>query len=88
MLLIANWPASRRLHWDVLTQARAIENQCWFVAVNRTGTADRLTYDGGSCAFDPWGVAAPEIARHPVVVEVDVARVAAVRERYPFLRDR
>ena len=88
MVLIANWPASRRLHWDVLARARAIENQCWFVAVNRTGAADRLVYDGGSAAYDPWGEPAPGVGRDPLVVEVDAGRVAAIRERYPFLRDR
>ena len=55
MIVIANWPAPRRAHWDALTRARAIENQCYVVAVNRVGTGGGLSYDGGSVAYDPWG---------------------------------
>ena len=90
-VVIANWPARRRAHWDVLTRARAIENQCYVVAVNRTGVADEVDYDGGSVAFDPWGepvgIGAAEGTGSPRVVDVDPARVRRVRERYPFLRE-
>ena len=90
-LLVANWPASRRTHWDVLVRARAIENQCYMIAVNRVGTADNLEYDGGSAAYGPWGDPATVVAGGtgdiPRIVEVDPALVADVRKRYPFLRD-
>lgn len=90
-LLVANWPASRRTHWDVLVRARAIENQCYMIAVNRVGTADNLDYDGGSAAYGPWGDPATVVAGGsggvPQIVEVDPALVADVRKRYPFLRD-
>jgi omega-amidase len=89
MIVIANWPAARRAHWDALLRARAIENQCAVIGVNRTGIANGLTYDGGSVAFDAWGdridPAAPSGVR---IVTFDAAKVAAVRERFPFLRDR
>src|SRR5258708_30068912 len=55
MIVIANWPRSRQHHWDVLLRARAIENQCYVIGVNRTGVANGLAYSGGSAAFDPWG---------------------------------
>jgi omega-amidase len=87
MIVIANWPAARRSHWDTLIRARAIENQCYVVAVNRVGTAGGLCYDGGSAAFDPWGE--PVAAERGGVryADVDPARVRAVREEYPFLND-
>ena len=89
MIVIANWPASRRSHWDALLRARAIENQCMVVGVNRTGIAGGLTYDGGSAAFDAWGdridPATPVGLR---IVTIDPGKTAAVRERFPFLRDR
>ena len=89
MIVIANWPASRRAHWDALLRARAIENQCAMIGVNRTGIAGGLTYDGGSAAFDAWGdridPATPGGVR---IVTVDAGKVATVRERFPFLRDR
>ncbi len=55
LVIIANWPSTRQKHWDILTQARAIENQCYVIAVNRTGAADGLTYTGGSVILDPRG---------------------------------
>jgi omega-amidase len=91
MVVIANWPAKRRAHWDALIRARAIENQCYVVAVNRTGTGGGLTYDGGSAAFDPWGEpmlpAGVAAGSDVACVDVDPARVRAVRDEYPFLRD-
>ena len=89
ILLIANWPERRRLHWDVLTRARAIENQCYVVAVNRTGVGDGVEYDGGSVAYDPWGepLGIGGGVNAPRVVDIDPARVKLVRARYPFLRE-
>jgi predicted amidohydrolase len=87
MLIIANWPASRRAHWDALIRARAVENQCYVVAVNRLGQGGGVDYDGGSAAFDPWGVPLVTTGEAVAAVDVDPARVRAVREEYPFLRD-
>ena len=85
-LLVANWPATRRAHWDVLTRARAIENQAFMVAVNRTGEGGGLTYDGGSVAYDPWGERLPS-SGDPAIVSIDPARVSEIRARFPFLED-
>jgi omega-amidase len=87
IVVIANWPAVRRTHWDTLIRARAIENQCYVVAVNRTGEGGGLSYDGGSAAFDPWGDPMITSSSDLRCVELDPRRVRAVREQYPFLRD-
>lgn len=89
IVLLANWPASRRPHWDVLTRARAIENQCYFAAVNRTGEGGGLTYDGGSAAYDPWGERVDETEPGGVrFATIDPARVTEIRRGYPFVEDR
>jgi omega-amidase len=87
IVIIANWPARRRAHWDALVRARAIENQCYVVAVNRRGEGGGIAYDGRSAAFDAWGERLVPSAGPVAMVDVDPARVRAVREEYPFLRD-
>ena len=84
LLLIASWPEARRPHWDALTRARAIENQCYFVAVNRTGEGGGIAYDGGSVAYDPWG---ERLGGGGDIVTIDPQRVSEVRSRYPFVED-
>jgi predicted amidohydrolase len=89
-VLVANWPEPRRLHWQVLLQARAIENQAYVVGVNRVGEGGKLAYSGDSRIFDPWGLelAAGGAAEEVLSAEVDPSEVERIRARYPFLRDR
>jgi predicted amidohydrolase len=89
LVVIANWPAVRRSHWDALLPARAIENLAYVAGVNRTGQGGDIQYDGGSAAYDPWGEpAAVRLAvASPSVVDVSTARVASIRQKYPFLED-
>jgi predicted amidohydrolase len=90
IFVIANWPAGRRPHWDALLPARAIENQCYVIGVNRTGVAGGLTYDGGSAAYDPWGERLAPVAHSadaPGYVVVSAERVEEIRTRFPFIRD-
>ena len=55
-LFIANWPEKRYLHWKALLVARAIENQCYVIGVNRVGKdGNGLAYNGGSSIIDPFG---------------------------------
>ena len=89
MVVIASWPSSRQQHWDVLVHARAIENQCYVVAVNRTGEGGGLQYSGGSAAYGPFGEPLDgDMASGVRIVDVDAARVQEIRSRYPFLADR
>jgi omega-amidase len=90
MIVVANWPSARRAHWEALARARAIENQCYFIGVNRTGEGGGLTFDGGSVAFTPWGdlLAGPLGPDAAVsIVELRTADVANVRRKFPFLQD-
>lgn len=89
IVVIANWPAARRAHWDALLPARAIENLAYVAGINRTGMADGIQYDGGSAAYDPWGLPATQHGgvESPSIVDVSSARVASIRAEYPFLDD-
>jgi len=99
IVLIANWPAARRPHWDVLVRARAIENQCYVVAVNRVGEGGGIGYDGGSVAYDPWGEIVASSASNPgvrasrgspakpAIARIDPGVVGRMRARYPFVPD-
>lgn len=62
MIFVANWPAKRNLHWQLLTRARAIENQSYVVAVNRTGfDANQIEHIGNSAVIEPDGTYALEV---------------------------
>ena len=90
-LVPANWPSARRLHWQVLLQARAIENQAYVVGCNRVGTAgDGTAHTGDSRIVDPMGevLASAAGTETLVIADVDAAEVAATRDRLRFLPDR
>lgn len=85
-VVIANWPSARQRHWEVLTQARAIENQCYVVAVNRIGEGDGIEYNGGSVIFDAWGERCDTPARNSTlrIGELSRSAVAHVRNSFPL----
>lgn len=90
LLYVANWPEARSLAWRTLLQARAIENQCFTVGVNRVGTdAKGNNYSGDSSVFGPLGEAmwqhAHTEAVHTITLEKET--LSAVREKLPFLKD-
>ncbi|MGI8936748.1 MAG: nitrilase-related carbon-nitrogen hydrolase [Iamia sp.] len=89
-LFPANWPESRRTHWEVLLRARAIENQAYVVGVNRVGEGGGLAYSGDSRIVDPSGelLATAAMGETILLADVSAARVAEVRDRFRFLPDR
>lgn len=90
LLYIANWP-SRRIHaWKTLLQARAIENQCYVVAVNRTGIdGNGLEYSGESCVINPLGEVMYSKADDEDIftITLDKNELIDVRNRFQFLKD-
>ncbi len=56
ILYVANWPEARRHAWSHLLIARAIENQCYVVGVNRVGMDGKgIHYTGDSAIISPKG---------------------------------
>jgi len=89
LINIANWPITRIHHWRALLRARAIENQAFVVAVNRTGNDPHLQYNGCSSVFSPMGdelcCIEDEVKIH--LTEIDLGTVSEVRKKFPFLED-
>lgn len=91
VLYIASWPAARRYVWQSLLVARAIENQCYAVGVNRVGTdGEGLCYSGNSVVVDPKGeVSAPfadgEAGAASLVLSM--SSLLSFREKFPVLLD-
>jgi predicted amidohydrolase len=87
LLFVANWPSPRVAAWDALLRARAIENQCWVVAVNRVGEdGNGVSYPGHSAIYDPMGDAAiaPWAGEGCRGADLSLEQVRAVRKRFPF----
>lgn len=91
LLVIASWPAARRTHWQTLLQARAIENQCYTIGVNRVGTdGNGLDYAGDTMVVGPFGEVEYHAAHHAAVATHTLLldEVRAVRRKIPYLGDR
>ena len=90
MIVPANWPTSRQPHWETLLKARAIENQCVVIGVNRTGTnVNGLQFPGASRIYGPFGEEIPSrsIGEELLIAEIDMTEVARIRQQFPFLQD-
>lgn len=92
-LLPSAFPHPRLEHWRILVRARAIENQCFMIAVNQSGAEGgnpRIQYFGHSMAVDPWGEVLFEAGEEEGLFFVDVnpGEVDRVRRKMGALRDR
>ncbi len=86
----AEWPAARIDHWRVLLQARAIENQCFIVAVNRVGADPKNEFGGHSMVIAPWGEVRMDMGQEKGIgyADIDLSEVDEVRKRIPVFDDR
>ncbi len=90
ILLVASWPDVRRFAWDTLARARAIENACYFAAVNRVGTDPACSYNGGTAFIGPFGetlAAVPDGQEGFACAELDLEHLAAYHAKFPVLDD-
>lgn len=89
-IYVANWPASRIDVWQTLLKARALENQCFVIGVNRIGTDPACRYCGGSMVIDAYGktiAACPDNEESLAETTLDMERLASFRQKFPVLRD-
>lgn len=90
LVYVANWPERRRQAWMTLLQARAIENQCYVIGVNRVGNdGNQIYHSGDSMVVDPLGevlfTERDKEVTHTLVL--DTERLQQVRNTLPFLKD-
>jgi predicted amidohydrolase len=90
LIYVANWP-ERRVHaWQTLLQARAIENQCYVVGVNRTGEdGNKILYNGESMIIDPLGeiLYSKKDEEDIHTITLSKEHLDSVREKFPFWKD-
>lgn len=86
----AEWPKQRIDHWRLLLQARAIENQCFIVAVNRVGNDPNNEFNGHSMIIGPWGdiLLSNQTEEGLYYLELDLTEVERVRQTIPIFQDR
>lgn len=89
LLVIASWPEARDSHWRALLPARAIENQCYLVGVNRVGADPNVTYAGHSEILDPKGVPLATCSSQAelLVANIEHEPLLAYRDKFPALQD-
>lgn len=92
LIYVANWPKARIEAWDTLLKARAIENMCYCVGVNRVGLdGNNFEYTGHSALYDGLGKRLsniPESKEYTSTHQLDKSHLRMIREKLKFLADR
>ncbi|MBM6618104.1 carbon-nitrogen family hydrolase [Bacillus suaedaesalsae] len=90
LFVVAEWPLPRLSHWRSLLISRAIENQCYVVACNRSGQDPENVFAGHSMIIDPWGEVLVEAGEGESIIqaELDIEKVRTVRKHIPIFDDR
>lgn len=90
LIYVANWP-ERRVHaWKTLLTARAIENQCYVIGVNRTGNdGNNIYHSGNSMVIDAMGDVLYEKEHDEDIFTITLSKekLEEIRHKLPFLKD-
>lgn len=90
LIYVANWPERRNTAWKSLLKARAIENQCYVIGVNRVGKdGNEIYHSGDSMVIGPLGeeLYHKEKDEDLYTITLNKEELEQVRGRFPFLRD-
>lgn len=90
ILYVASWPTPRVSAWSALLVARAIENQCFVVGVNRVGKDLSCEYCGGSVVLDPYGkplAVCEDGVECEATAVIDMQALDDFRKKFPVLDD-
>jgi len=87
LIYVANWPKARREVWKTLLKARAIENQCYVIGVNRVGNDGMgIEYSGDSVVIDPKGSTIsqlPENNEATGTASISLSELQVFRSKFP-----
>jgi predicted amidohydrolase len=90
LIYVANWPERRSTAWKTLLQARAIENQCYVIGVNRVGEDGNAIYHSGdSMVVSPLGEVLYHKANDEDIFTITLKKedLDDVRRKFQFWRD-
>ncbi|MBA4196846.1 MAG: amidohydrolase [Chitinophaga sp.] len=90
LLYVANWPERRNTAWKTLLTARAIENQCYVIGVNRVGNdGNNIYHSGDSMVINPLGEVMYSKAHEEDIFTIILNRedLLNIRSKFPFLND-
>lgn len=89
ILVAANWPCQRELHWKILLQARAIETQSIVVGINCVGQQGNTSYRGDSAAFHADGTQLCSLGDKENIRVLDLPQnVGQIRQDFNVRQDR
>ena len=91
LLYVANWPKPRTNAWNILLKARAVENMCFVVGVNRIGfDENNHEYIGHSQIIDELGnqTLDAEEKQGVFIIELDKNKMLETRKKLNFLSDK
>ena len=90
LLYVANWPERRNHAWRTLLTARAVENQCYVIGVNRVGNDGNTIYHSGdSMVINALGETLYHKAHEEDIFTITLEQepLEAIRSKLPFLKD-
>jgi omega-amidase len=90
LIYVANWPDKRKLAWKTLLTARAIENQCYVIGVNRIGKDTKNYYSGDSSLINALGetLYTNSHIEDTYTTSITKYELNKIRSQLPFLNDK
>ena len=91
LIYVANWPIPRRKVWDILLQARALENISYVCGVNRIGKDGRdIPHSGGSVVYSPKGEVLATVPNNEEAIATASLNLSSLQEfrlKFPAWKD-
>jgi len=89
-LVTSGWPYPRLEAWNILNQARALENTCYLISCNAAGVNKGIRLAGHSQIVDPWGNVLAGTGYEEAIIRAEISKeeLLRIRKEFPVLNDR